>query len=277
MEVSEKIKAFYEEYEEATRLLEGLGKLELRRTQEIVERYLPRPPAVVLDVGGGPGVYSCWLAEEGYEVHLIDPVPRHVEQAKRASGGQPDTPIASCSVGDARRLNFPNDSADAVLLMGPLYHLTEKNDRLAVLSEATRVLKCQGILFAAGISRFASTIDGFDSGYIQDSNFVGIVERDLEDGQHRNPTDNPMYFTTAFFHRPEALRSEIEEAGFSDVHVVAVEGLGCLMKDFDTFWEDEARREWFLDTLRSIEKEPSILGASPHLLAVAYKGNPPKV
>src|SRR3989304_4387817 len=97
--------AHYQTGDEAQRLSSGVHQLELARTQEILGRYLPPPPAVVLDVGGGPGVYSCWLTKLGYEVHLIDPVPTHLEQAKRASDQQPGYPIASLAIGDARSLS----------------------------------------------------------------------------------------------------------------------------------------------------------------------------
>ena len=83
----------------------------------------------------------CWLAAGGYDVHLVDPVPRHVEQALAASAPQPDHPLASAAVGDARSLPHGQGTADAVLLMGPLYHLPAREQRLAALREALRVLK----------------------------------------------------------------------------------------------------------------------------------------
>ena len=104
-------------------------------------------------------------------------------------------------------------SADIVLLLGPLYHLVEREDRIAALREAKRILRPAGTVFAAGISRFAPAIDGIVEDLIADPVFRRIVERDLTDGQHRNPTLNPRYFTTAYFHRPEDLLRETEEAG----------------------------------------------------------------
>lgn len=84
--------AHYEAVDEASRLFTSWPQLEMARTQEIILRYLPSSPALVLDVGGGPGVYSRWLATLGYEVHLVDPVPKHIEQAKQLSLQQPDHP-----------------------------------------------------------------------------------------------------------------------------------------------------------------------------------------
>ena len=136
----------YESIEEEDRLSSGSGALELVRSQELIDRVLPPPPAVILDVGGGPGVYSCWLAQRGYEVHLVDPVQKHVDQAKRASERQPDHPIASVTKSDARSLDQSDASADVVLLMGPLYHLTTRSDRIRSLLEAYRVLRSGGVV-----------------------------------------------------------------------------------------------------------------------------------
>jgi ubiquinone/menaquinone biosynthesis C-methylase UbiE len=262
----------YESCDEAQRLLSGAGQLELTRTEELVERYLPPPPAAVLDVGGGTGRYACWLARKGYEVHLIDAVPLHVEQARRASQEQPRHTIASLKVGDARELDFADASVDAVLLFGPLYHLTERKDRVMALREAYRVLRDDSLLFAVGISRFASTLDGLFRGLLDDPEFVRIAQRDLVDGQHRNPTNHPAYFTTAFFHHPDELKAEIEEAGLRHERTLAIEGPAWLLQNFEDHWRDEGKRERLLNAVRLIEHEQSLLGASAHMMAVARKG-----
>ena len=126
------ILTYYERGEEDRRLVSGFNQLEKARTEELLDRLLPVPPAVVLDVGGGSGHYACWIAKKGYEVHLIDPVPLHVDQALQASMQQPDHPLASVVEGDARRLEQSDNSTDVVLLFGPLYHLTEWEDRQKV-------------------------------------------------------------------------------------------------------------------------------------------------
>ena len=166
-QLSDEILSFYRQTQESERLTNDVrGQIEFARTQEIITRYLPSPPAVVLDIGGGSGPYACWLAKAGYEVHLVDPVDLHIEQAKAASDQQPEHPIASVSLGDARALRFASASADAVLLLGPLYHLIDKSERLLALREAHRVLRKGGIMVAAGISRFASLLDFFSQGPI---------------------------------------------------------------------------------------------------------------
>jgi ubiquinone/menaquinone biosynthesis C-methylase UbiE len=263
--------AYYSNYDEQSRLAQGLGQVEFIRTQSILHRYLGPPPAVVLDVGGAAGRYACWLAKQGYQVHLVDPVPLHIEQAQAASAAQPEAPIASCTLGDARRLEFSNESADAVLLLGPLYHLIEAQDRRRALAEAYRVLKPGGRLFAAGISRFASTIDGLVTGYFQDPAFQQIMYGDLESGQHRNPTKHPGYFTETFFHHPGELKAEVAGAGFDVAGLLAVEGISYLMLDFDANWAIEANRAFLLEIIGKIEREPSLIGASPHVMCAGIK------
>jgi ubiquinone/menaquinone biosynthesis C-methylase UbiE len=256
---------------ELGRLDRGVGRLEFARTQELLQRHLPPPPAVIADVGGGPGLYACWLAQQGNEVHLTDAVPLHVAQAEEASLAQPTHPVASFTVGNAHALGHPDDSADAVLLLGPLYHLTDRPDRLAALGEALRVLRRRGTLIAAAISRFASALDGLRLGYLDDVGFATIVERDLTDGQHRNPAGHAAYFTTAFFHHPDEFRREVSDAGLTLEHLITVEGPAWLLQDFNEQWDAPARRERMLGIVRRMEAEPTVLGVSAHLLAVARK------
>ncbi|HEV3165286.1 MAG TPA: class I SAM-dependent methyltransferase [Isosphaeraceae bacterium] len=265
------VESHYAGKAEHGRLESGVGRLEFERTKEILQRHLPPPPAVIADVGGGPGLYACWLARQGYEVHLVDPLQLHVAQAEEASSTQPTQPVSTCKVGDARALSHADESADAVLLLGPLYHLTDRSDRLAALGEARRVLRRDGTLIAAAIARFASALDGLCRGHLDDAVFASIVERDLTDGQHRNPTGHPEYFTTAFFHHPDELRREIADAGLILEHVIAVEGPAWLLQNLDLHWDDPARRDRLLGVIRRIEAEPTVLGASAHMLAVARK------
>jgi ubiquinone/menaquinone biosynthesis C-methylase UbiE len=256
---------------EKGRLDEAYFPLERARTQELILRHLPPAPGVVLDVGGAAGAYAFWLAERGYEVHLVDPSSLHVEQAEERSRARGAGRLASARVGDARRLDFPDASANAVLLLGPLYHLTERDDRRTALDEARRVLQPGGWLFAAAISRYASLLDGLRGPVFEDDAFARIVEADLADGQHRNDTGNPLYFTTAFFHHPEELSAEVREAGFTLAGLYAVEGPGAFVPGFANRWDEPKSRERLLELLRRVEREPALLGASPHLLAVGQK------
>ena len=256
---------------EADRLHREAGQLEGERTRELLGRFLPLPPATVLDVGGGAGSYALWLARQGYEVHLIDIVPLHIQLAQEASARQPEAQLASANVGDACSLSWDAETVDSVMLLGPLYHLTDRSDRLKALQEAYRVLKPGGVLLAVGISRFASTLDGLRSGFLKDPQFAEIVSKDLESGQHRNPTGRPEYFMDTFFHRPDELNSELTEVSFTVTGIYGVEGPGWLLSDFDAGWRDRDFQARLLQIARRLETEPSLLGVSAHLLAVATK------
>jgi ubiquinone/menaquinone biosynthesis C-methylase UbiE len=262
--------AYYAEFPEEARLGLGASRLELERTRAILASVLPDPPARIVDVGGAAGVYSLWLAAHGYEVQLVDASPRLVQEA-RARSASATAPIASCSVADARRLPQQDASAAAVLVMGPLYHLPSAADRAAALREAFRVLVRGGITVVAAISRYASALDGLARKLSLDPRFVQIRDRDLVDGQHRNDTSNADYFTTAYFHRPDDLRAELEAAGFGDIRILGVEGPAWILPDFDARWNDAALRKDLLDVAKALESESSILGVSAHLLGVGRK------
>jgi ubiquinone/menaquinone biosynthesis C-methylase UbiE len=263
--IDPEIVSFYERGLEDSRLEKGPGRLELVRTQELVSRRLPPPPAEVLDVGGGSGVYSRWLAGLGYRVRLVDPVPLHVRQARERGG------LIGVERGDARKLARPDASADALLLMGPLYHLVARADRLKCLRESRRVLRPGGVVFAAAVSRFAPVFSGLQKKAFEDPAARALLDGVLSDGRHLNPTRKPAYFTTAFFHRPEELRAEIAEAGLELESLLAVEGPGWLIPDLDFYWARRDRRERLLAILRAVEAEPALLASSSHILAVARR------
>jgi SAM-dependent methyltransferase len=261
------LRHYEEEIDEASRLRrDGPDGLELVRTQDVLRRFAPAAPARVLDVGGGPGVYASWLAGLGYDVTLVEPVPRHRDQARAlASAG----PAFQVETGDARALAQPAGSVDLVLLLGPLYHLTERAERVTAIAEARRVLRPGGTVIAASCGRFASLCDGMRRGFIADPEFVRILGRTLVDGQHRNPRRRERYFTTAYFHHPAELPAEFADGGFADARVLCCEGPGGI-PDIAERLADPHYRESLLALLRQVEAEPSMLGASSHLLTVAH-------
>jgi SAM-dependent methyltransferase len=256
--MDEEIRTYYGEGLERDRLTQGYSRIEFARTKELLTRHLPPSPARVLDVGGGPGAYAVWLAEKGYDVRLVDAMPLHVQQAVELADGR-----FTAVEGDARELDEPPTSYDAVLLLGPLYHLLERSDRFAALREAGRVLRPGGVLAAAAISRFASLLDGLLRGLLDDAGWA-LVERDLAEGRHL-PPDRAL-FTTAYFHRPDELVGELEEAGFALQGLFGVEGPGWVRAET---LDDGQTREDVIRVARAVEQEPAIIGASAHFLAIA--------
>ena len=261
---------YYGQAPEETRLEHGPFRLEEARTRELIGRFAPPPPGVVLDVGGAAGAYALWLAGQGYTVQLIDASPRLVAEARQRSAASA-RPLASCEVGDARALSAADGAAHLVLLLGPLYHLTERTDRVLALREAARVLRPGGRVLAAAISRWASALDGLARDLLADPSFQAIVERDLGEGQHRNPTARMDYFTTAYFHRPDELGQEVRSAGLELDGVFGIEGPGWIVPDVAERMADPARRETLLTVARLLEAEPAVMGCSAHLLAVARR------
>lgn len=132
---------------EKNRLRTGIGLIEFERTKEILLEELPKPPAVIYDIGGAYGEYAWWLACLGYEVHLFDLSETNIAMSTELTAEYPRVKLASVMVCDARSVPRPDRSADAVLLMGPLYSITGYEERILALKESKRLLKDNGILF----------------------------------------------------------------------------------------------------------------------------------
>ncbi|MGP3966155.1 class I SAM-dependent methyltransferase [Streptomyces sp. 6N223] len=258
------IRAYYERGGEETRLAPEPGRpadsrLEFWRTRDVLRRVLPAPPARVLDVGGASGVHAAWLQADGHEVELLDPVPLHVEQA-RGKG-------IAARQGDARQLPEADSGFDAVLLLGPLYHLPERAARIRALAEARRVARPGGLVAAAAISRWAPLHDGLVQGYLFDEERRKRTLEVVRTGHHSPGADGA--FTEAYFHDPADLAGEFAEAGLPAPVVRGLEGAAWLVGGMGERLDDAEERAAVLDALRAVECEPSLLGASGHLLATA--------
>jgi SAM-dependent methyltransferase len=259
------IRAYYDRGGESTRLTDGVGRLEFLRTWDVMTRALPPAPARILDVGGATGVYAKPLAEAGYQVTVIDPVAGHVAASASLPG-------VTAIEGDARELPVAEAAADAVLMLGPLYHLPEREDRDRAWRAARRAVRPGGLVVGAVISRFASFVDGVAQGFFAEPGFRGLVEDALADGVHRSAERGLPWFTDAYFHRPDEPAAEARAAGLHGVRTVAVEGPvwttgAALLR----FLDEPALTGTLLDLLRRIEGEPSLLGSSSHLLTLGRR------
>jgi ubiquinone/menaquinone biosynthesis C-methylase UbiE len=264
------INTFYNSTQmETDRLGQHVFQLEKVRTQEIIQGYL-MPSMTIADIGGATGAYSFWLHDMGHKVHLLDAAEFHIETATKISISE-NKPLASISLGDARQLPYDDEQFNMVLLFGPLYHLQEKNDRIKSIAEARRVLKKNGVLLAATITRYASLFDGFWEGFIDDPAFENIVNQDLEDGNHFNPVNHPMYFTDAHFHTQEEIKEEFTASGFSEISSIAIEGFGWLVPDFTKRWNVEDSRSKMLQYIKQTENDPIMIGISAHIMTIAIK------
>lgn len=226
----------------------------------MLRRRLPPPPARVLDVGGGTGVHAEWLSADGYEVELLDPIPLHVERASRVAG-------VTARSGDARRLPVPDASVDVVLLLGPLYHLAERADRVRALAEARRAVRPGGLVVAATINRYAA---------VHDTVYLGHYVREPErQAAHAALADGIMLSPgrgfSAYLHDPAEVPEEFADAGLPEAEQYGLEGAFWLIGDVEDWLDDPERRTLMLDAQRSLESVPSLLGVSSHLLTVSRR------
>jgi SAM-dependent methyltransferase len=256
---------YYRRGGERQRLAAGVGRLSFSGPTTL-SRVLPPAPATVLDVSGATGVYASPLADAGYAVTVVDPLPEHVAEAATRPG-------VDAVQGDVRALPVDDASAGAVLLLGPLYHLLDRADRVLAWRQAGRVVCPGGVVVAATINRFASLFDGFVKDYFSAAGFLDLVKGALADGVHRNPDGAPRtWFTSAYFHMPTEAADEARDGGLVVERVVALESpLWMNVDRLEAVLADDRLVGLLIDMLRRVEEEPSLLGASSHVLTVARR------
>lgn len=254
---------------EKGRLHRGLGLIEFARTKELLMECLPPPPAVICDIGGAYGEYAFWLAERGYEVHLFDLAEEHIRIARAHEAGS-GIRLAAAEVADARHIPRDAGTADAILLLGPLYHLPERADREACLAECRRLLKPGGVLVTAHITPWAPLLDNVihydEDPRLDDDALFTRLAATVESGRHMGKVIGLMYF-----HRPMAARDEIACAGFAGVTLHGVLGPCWAVRDLDTVWPDPVRREAILRVVRLLDGEESLMGFSTHFVTISRR------
>ena len=254
---------------ESGRLHRGLGLIEFARTKEILLEELPPPPAVILDIGGAYGEYAFWLASLGYEVYLYDLAEEHIRLAE-ARNADAVHPLAGMEAADARCIDRPDASADAILLFGPLYHLVDEADRCSCLQECRRLLKPDGKLFTANITCFATALkytELYDRRPVLDDDAgYRMIESTVRTGLH-----NGNEIGLVYFHRPEELRCEIAAAGFEDVELRGVIGPCWIIRNLDEIWHDPLKREAVMRIVRLLDREESLMGFSTHFISISRK------
>lgn len=253
---ADSVVGFYRTHDESVRLSLGEGRVELLRTQQLLRAALPPAPARVLDVGGADGVHAAWLTEDGYDVEIVDVVPLHIERA-RALG-------FSAQLGDALRLAYDDTSFDVVLLLGPLYHLPDHADRMTALEEARRVLRPNGLLAAAAVSRMAVPLDWLRKGQFADPQARAAAQRIVDTGSDDTGWGAGIFY----FHTVAELAHDVRAAGFTSVAIRGVEGPAWPLLDPMCPPDDPLITE-VIDVARLSDLDDATVGASAHLLALA--------
>ena len=243
-------------------------RTEFAVTLRALHEYLPRPPSRVLDCGGGPGRYAIELARQGYQVVLFDLSTGNLALAReKAAGAGVALSFVQGTALDLSR--FAGDTFDAVLLMGPLYHLLEESERQQALAEAHRVLKPGGPLFAAFIARYAAHRDCAASYPDLMPTQRDDYDRILADGKAPPPDDGHVAFV-AYFAHPTEVAPACWAAGFEVATMLGVEGVVSAAEDEINKLEGPAWDAW-LNVNWQVASDPSIHGGVEHLLVVAHK------
>lgn len=274
--------AYYDAGEEFNRLRIGIGRIEFERTKEILLETLPKAPAVIYDVGGAYGEYAWWLTSLGYKVHLFDLSEKNIEMSDLLKDEYEGFELAGKEACDARSVPREDESCDAVLFMGPLYHITDYDERIKAIRECYRLLKKGGKLYTASLTPFSCLLHNITvyapfaeenkNTWIEDPGFLNMIERELDDGCHINP-DRTVYsgIGSAHFHSAKTLRKELAEGGFDETDVHGIMGGAWLVHDLDAVWENETSRKALMNTVRLLDGHEEILGLSGHLLGISVK------
>jgi ubiquinone/menaquinone biosynthesis C-methylase UbiE len=267
--VSKSIIDFYNKASEETRLESGMGFFEFERIKSLIERHIYKEKITVLDIGGGTGKYSEWLAKKGHEVHLVEPVEKHITLAKKRSKNLKNP--FSVALGESCHLPFKNEVADLVILHGPLYHLQEKKDRLQTILEAKRVLKKGGIVLGFAINAAASSVAGLMQGLVHSKPFLDMCLTELKTGVHNPPKEFPWLLANGYYHKPEELKVEFSSQHLQVKNLFAVEGMIWLDKEYFANMLHAKKKKNLLQLLAATETDESVLAFSPHMMIVGEK------
>lgn len=254
------VSGFYNKYEEEGRLDRSVhGRLEYATTMNYIHRYASAG-SKILEVGAGTGRYSIALAKEGMDVTSVELVDKNLEILRANSKGLDNLKAFQ---GDATELTrFADGSFDVTLVLGPLYHLYDKDDINKAIDEAIRVTKKGGVVMYAFISVFAIMYAEY---------FYG----DWAAGQEENFTSDykVRHFKEQLFTGYDVIEFEQLFQG-KDITWITTTGVDGLLQpieerpDFKMSDEDfKAMADWYL----AFSEKRELLGSTNHLLYICRK------
>lgn len=268
-EFSEEIAGYYHRMPEHEWERMDRHRTEFAVTLRALEEHLPPPPARILDCGGGPGRFAIELAQRGYQVTLFDLSAGNLKLA-REKAVQAGVELVAFEQGTANDLSrFPDKAFDAVLLLGPLYHMLEEHERRETLRECYRVLQPGGLFFAAFISRYAghrNIARNQPEFLLADKEFAGDV---LASGKIPPLKRDGTEWISYMIH-PEEVEPFLFTEGFDVQTVLGVEGLVSMIEERVNALQGETWDIW-ADLNYQVAEDPSIHGCVEHLLAVARR------
>ena len=241
-------------------------RLELEITKRVLDEYIPEK-SDILDVGGGPGRYSIYLAQKGHDVTLFDLSKKLVEQAA-ANAQKHGVTLRQTICGSVLELDahLPDSYYDAVLCMGPMYHLLEEEERKEAVRQCLARLKPGGVLIVSFISVFAPIFDLMCRCPEEINENKDWLLNNFTDGRNSDITG----FTQAYFIDPADILPFFSEFQIQKLRLIAQEGLGMPLEGRLMQQPDDKFREW-VDLLYMIADHEAVYGACNHLLYVGRK------
>ncbi|WP_189663163.1 MULTISPECIES: class I SAM-dependent methyltransferase [unclassified Polaribacter] len=267
--ISKELENFYNKASEETRLEKGMGIFEFERIKELIQLHLSNPTATIIDVGGGTGKYAEWLSKNDHQVHLVEPVLKHIKLAEKRAK-KLKNPF-SVTIGEAKKLPYKNDTADLVILHGPLYHLQKREDRVTAILEAKRVLKKGGVILGFAINYTASTLVGLMNGMIHANSFFDMCKEELTTGVHNAPKDFPFLLADAYYHKPQGLKDEFLEQDLEFINLFAVESLIWLDSEYFANMIDQKKSKTLKELQKLTQNDEYLLPFSPHMMIAVRK------
>ncbi|MBI5285428.1 MAG: class I SAM-dependent methyltransferase [Chloroflexi bacterium] len=241
-------------------------RVEFAVTLRALDEYLPPAPARVLDIGGGPGRYAIELTRRGYEVTLADISEAELALAT-AKAAEAGITLAGVRRADARDLReFADATFDAVLLMGPLYHLLDESDRQRAVNETVRVARPGGIVAATNITRYAAIRWWAKHHPMQVIDHPSVYEEQIATGR----TQDAVGFTDVYLMHPAELTALFRETRVEHIVTVACEGVVSMIHEKINALEGEAWEHW-VDLNYRLGKDPDTHGLAEHLLYIGRK------
>ena len=274
----EKVKNYYKHFDEKNRLRnDNSGKLEFLMTMRILEKNLPAlddgntTKVSVLDLGGGAGVYSFPLAKKGYKVTLADLSETLLEQAKKQKEEDKVESLISCDQVKATDLScYKDNSFDVVLLFGPLYHLTEKDEREKCVSEIRRVLKTGGKVFASFIPHLSGSIALVQRFcWSPDQVDIKTLEECFESGKFKNLSEHG--FQEGYYPTLEEIENLFVANGFEKQELRPIRGFGYEKEDVIYKFKNKNVFSKILELIDSTAGAKSIIEMCGHAMYVGIK------
>lgn len=259
---------YYENYDEENRMSRGRAQnLEFITTTSIMDNII-LSNSTILEVGAGTGRYSFYYAAKKHQVTAVEIVPKYVQFMKEKLDKNEEELELNIERGDARDLSrFSDESFDVVLCLGPLYHLTESEDRTRCIKECIRVLKKGGILAVAYVNKFfiIPYLAQQDKKYLNEEYVSKIIEKG-----YITSKDDDCFWTDAYFYSPDELEKMMSQYNVSKLENIGTDGVSILLRDMVNSMDDEQYKVWVNYHLKTC-REQSTLGYSNHGLYICKK------